>query len=793
MVVLNMSVHRPIWPSFSVKKPKYYTLYHRINCSAERKFDELLNKDKKNKNNIFDISPEVSKEAEKNVFVGSNESSFIVCKDTKTNTSSFFERSNYRFYTSKKQKYARSKKSKRLSIGQWKTLAKKKIAAEKLQNADEYTGASSSSSYSPFFKALNDSKKNVNESSPSDFSSFDPPDVTLSKITIRRLKNSSSDFDTEENDCRNNLSVSPFKGWQTIFKKEDDTLQQLNSSDISSFLSNDTLFNTEGSQKYDQTLLGSTEVDCDSHLKKSQFLFSKVEDEKKEESVLQKDSSPSDINVLHLQHFSGITFRRPKLNHPSSDENIGLKVKSLDKDIDHDVEESLDEDVNKPANVKEESSVEVFNKIAVVEEESLDNVYNEIDISKICLNEHFENVNDVEEWSSLNVFSETDDVAGKSLTEDYNEIVNVKSFNQSVEDINFVLKTENENRISHSDAKERVFKICKQIYPLPFSAIYSVSLLKNCKKIGEGSFSEVFCITHQSKMVSSVVFKIIPIEGYYGESQLKFLEVLGELSISVCLSQLRDKKSNYFTDTFSNVTKVTVLQGRYPLVLVHRWHEYSEKIGTENRSPAGFGEDQLYVSLEMQNGGEPLEKYVFSNAAQSYHVLIQVVFALAVGEKAFQFEHRDLHWGNVLIKNTSSKDIKYKFEELKYSVPTKGKRVTIIDFTLSRKTDADGEVLFANLENDEDLFTQEGDLQFDVYRRMREDVRNNWRLYVPKTNLRWVHYLADKCCTQVQYKKKKTVEHLHFLKKIEYLKDTILQFNSAGEAINSLQEFKVLR
>ena len=38
----------------------------------------------------------------------------------------------------------------------------------------------------------------------------------------------------------------------------------------------------------------------------------------------------------------------------------------------------------------------------------------------------------------------------------------------------------------------------------------------------------------------------------------------------------------------------------------------------------------------------------------------QVAHALAVAEEEMEFEHRDLHWGNVLVKETSEKFVNFK-------------------------------------------------------------------------------------------------------------------------------------
>jgi len=67
-------------------------------------------------------------------------------------------------------------------------------------------------------------------------------------------------------------------------------------------------------------------------------------------------------------------------------------------------------------------------------------------------------------------------------------------------------------------------------------------------------------------------------------------------------------------------------------------------------------------------------------------IIYQVTLSLAVAECSLQFEHRDLHWGNVLIQRTSEPTLTYMLNGASMSVETHGVKVTIIDFTLSRLT-----------------------------------------------------------------------------------------------------------
>jgi hypothetical protein len=54
--------------------------------------------------------------------------------------------------------------------------------------------------------------------------------------------------------------------------------------------------------------------------------------------------------------------------------------------------------------------------------------------------------------------------------------------------------------------------------------------------------------------------------------------------------------------------------------------------------------------MELSHGGEPLETYPLYNSMQAVSVLEQAACALAVGEVSAAFEHRDLHWGNILLE-----------------------------------------------------------------------------------------------------------------------------------------------
>lgn len=78
---------------------------------------------------------------------------------------------------------------------------------------------------------------------------------------------------------------------------------------------------------------------------------------------------------------------------------------------------------------------------------------------------------------------------------------------------------------------------------------------------------------------------------------------------------------------------------------------------------------------------------------------------LAIGEQAFEFEHRDLHQGNILIKKVGKgTSIQACIKDCPLRVQHSGIEVVLIDFTFSRLSPGDGQVIFYDLSSDLDLF-----------------------------------------------------------------------------------------
>ncbi|XP_054431619.1 serine/threonine-protein kinase haspin [Pteronotus mesoamericanus] len=338
---------------------------------------------------------------------------------------------------------------------------------------------------------------------------------------------------------------------------------------------------------------------------------------------------------------------------------------------------------------------------------------------------------------------------------------------------------------------EKVYRECSQEGPIPFSSCLSTEKLECCEKIGEGVFGEVF------RTIANhipVALKIIAIEGpdlINGTHQKTFEEILPEIIISKELSLLSDEVYNR-TEGFIGLNSVHCVQGPYPPLLLKAWDHYNSSKGSANDRPDFFEEDQLFIVLEFEFGGIDLEQMrkELSSIATAKSILHQITASLAVAEASLHFEHRDLHWGNVLLKKTSLKEVHYTLNGKTSTIPTRGLQVNIIDYTLSR-LERDGIVVFCDISMDEDLFTGEGDYQFEIYRLMRKENNNCWGEYHPYSNVLWLHYLTDKILKEITFKKKcNTPSMKQTRKKILHFHKTMLNFSSATDLLCQHSLFK---
>ena len=212
------------------------------------------------------------------------------------------------------------------------------------------------------------------------------------------------------------------------------------------------------------------------------------------------------------------------------------------------------------------------------------------------------------------------------------------------------------------------------------------------------------------------------------------------------------------TSGFVETHSVGVCRGAYAQQLVVEWNRWNELHRSENDPVDSYGASQMYAIFVQSNGGVDLESFKPRNFDEVKSILLQVALTLAVAENACQFEHRDLHWGNVLVKRETpagnSGRLECTMNDVEIAVDTCGVFVSLIDFTLSRlakgtKGSDSTDVVFCDLSADPEIFNgPEGDLQADAYRRMRDTVveRNGasspWEGHVPQTNAIWLEYLA---------------------------------------------------
>ncbi|KAG8792200.1 hypothetical protein FRC12_006837 [Ceratobasidium sp. 428] len=298
---------------------------------------------------------------------------------------------------------------------------------------------------------------------------------------------------------------------------------------------------------------------------------------------------------------------------------------------------------------------------------------------------------------------------------------------------------------SNSPALQSLLSTCSQSEPIDLEAfvstfstddvhaLYPSSSRRRWRKIGEASYSEVFGL-------GGVVVKVVPLRM---EEAGAMIDVDGP-----CVSEIEDVEKEIaitramgeIQDRFIKLVKAHVARGSYPRELLELWDAYNKEVGSESIRPDSFSASQLYVLLILPDGGPDLEHYTFvprTSWRTASSIFWQVAQTLAQAESLVRFEHRDLHWGQILVQNApkSKSKSKAKTNPLVH--------VTLIDLGLSRMDTHTQTPWYTELEPE--IFEGTGDYQFDVYRMMKAHCMGRgegWAEYRPLTNVMWLHYLA---------------------------------------------------
>ncbi|KAJ1982281.1 hypothetical protein H4R35_000372 [Dimargaris xerosporica] len=316
--------------------------------------------------------------------------------------------------------------------------------------------------------------------------------------------------------------------------------------------------------------------------------------------------------------------------------------------------------------------------------------------------------------------------------------------------------------------RDHMMALCEQCDPLPLYGILGNDFATRGRKLGESTFSEVFlgpCRLSPAQTLAETVIKIIPFGGgnryrVNCQRQAAFRDVYQEMCVGRLLSDWPQYRPQLTTDqieltwNFIQVHRVAICQGTYPQVLLNHWDAW--KLGPfnvcENDRPDFFPDNQLYAVQALAHAGTTVANFEFQSLAQVQSLLGQLIHTLAIAEHELKFEHRDLHWDNVMLAPTSRTMATYiVYDEpgstyRTVNVPTAGLHVNIIDYTFSRLETDPSHVFYVDIK-DKDMFAGTGDRQFDVYRDMQTANGGDWRTFNPRSNAMWLAYLVDKLLT----------------------------------------------
>ncbi|KRH92083.1 Haspin protein kinase, partial [Pseudoloma neurophilia] len=263
----------------------------------------------------------------------------------------------------------------------------------------------------------------------------------------------------------------------------------------------------------------------------------------------------------------------------------------------------------------------------------------------------------------------------------------------------------------------------------------------NITKIAEASYSDVY-------LVNNLVYKIIPlnqefnVEDFLRECMAHILlsnanentkqshkvnQILQRLGMNVISSKINHKdnvkttkyhKKNKKIEDKQDMASVLpifdffFLAGDYNPRLLRAWNHFAKTKKSNNPHPSHVNnyvvnaknsnetDEKIksckYACMILPFHGKDLESFEIINDREHLQILLSIVQSLQNLEKTNQFEHRDLHWGNILIernitpqniRSISSKKDKIDSSDLENSVKRSQKQ--LYDYCKSDSSNVD--------------------------------------------------------------------------------------------------------
>lgn len=276
-------------------------------------------------------------------------------------------------------------------------------------------------------------------------------------------------------------------------------------------------------------------------------------------------------------------------------------------------------------------------------------------------------------------------------------------------------------------------------------------------KVGEGSYGEVYRATNDEG--ESAIFKLLPLRARKGVGSRIYTRIEDAANEVQVLQKMSEVPG------FVEFRGACLLHGPMPKHFISEWKAYLTTGRTvESRDPSrknAYPSNQLWLAIEMSDAGEDLSRGHYAPPCQSaepseerylsvqrtWDIFWQVVRALALAEIHANFEHRDLHPGNICIKEARPQIDEENLTLVSRDQPTPfrldhtGVQASLIDYTLSRATVADDRILFSDIGVDKDLINHPEPMYRDMAKVLGPE---GWRSFCPETNVIWISQLLEK-------------------------------------------------